>query len=312
MPDRHAPAALIRRFAALVAGVGLVALAGHAAAEPLEPALRAAGHDPSPLAAPFQVIKIDSWPGLAIADPAGGSWRFEGIGLLGGRCSGDGELEVLGGQPLLVRARVDVELAGTDACLSGNECPCAVRREDHLYAIDRFTGAILGQRIVVIEERFPDDSSGGRAQVEVAGEPARGDFATLVRRVESPATTKARAADEARVAALVKAGRELARRGDQAQAIARFDEALAVDPWIARAWSGRGYARLQARRDLERARQDFEIALLLDASPSFQGAVWFNLATVDDALGEHWPAHVAFERCAALGNRACIEALAPR
>lgn len=80
-------------------------------------------------------------------------------------------------------------------------------------------------------------------------------------------------------ATLVESGRKLTRDRDFAGAIAAFDKALGAEPKLARAWSGRGFAKL-GQDDLAGARADFEKALTLDDSPKFQAAVYFNLGQI--------------------------------
>lgn len=82
-------------------------------------------------------------------------------------------------------------------------------------------------------------------------------------------------ADAAR--ARVNEGRKLTRDKQYVEAIAAFDEALKLSgDKLARAWSGRGYARLLAG-DLAGAESDFQKALTLDDTPKFQAAIYFNL-----------------------------------
>ncbi len=245
-------------------------------------------------------------PALVVSDPAGGAWRFETFGLIGGRCSGGGSLETLGGHPLLVRVTVDVERLGTAGCVPTHgdlTCPCALRRELHLYAIDRFSGAILGSSIIVIAERWPDSEVSGRSQVEIGGRPARGAFWALVRDVEDPRTTATHADDSARVE--FDRGQLARGEGNLATAIQRFGKSIAMNPWFPRAWADRGATRLRANVELEAALRDLEVALLLDDSPAFASVVWFHIGAVHRALNDMGLAQRAFERCAALGNPAC-------
>ena len=76
----------------------------------------------------------------------------------------------------------------------------------------------------------------------------------------------------------------------------------------ARAWSGRGYAKL-ASGDLTGARTDFEKALELDQAPKFQSAVHFNLGELAekemklDQAREHYKKALALAPSAAVKKR---------
>ncbi len=71
-------------------------------------------------------------------------------------------------------------------------------------------------------------------------------------------------------------GRKATKEKRYPDAIKAFDEAIAGAANMARAWSGRGYAKLLSG-DLVAAKADFAQALTLDATPKFQAAVHFNL-----------------------------------
>lgn len=83
------------------------------------------------------------------------------------------------------------------------------------------------------------------------------------------------------------------------EAIAAYDAAVAADPSLARAYFGRGYARLVAN-DLKKARDDLEEALRRDSRPQFQAAVLFHLGQVAEKLGNRKAARMAYERSLAL------------
>lgn len=92
---------------------------------------------------------------------------------------------------------------------------------------------------------------------------------------------------------LIDAGRKATQAKDYAGAIASFGQAIDKDAKAARAWSGRGYARLLAE-DLASAKQDLDKALTLDADPAFQAAVWYNLGLVAEKQGDKDAALAAY------------------
>ncbi|MBL9101283.1 MAG: hypothetical protein JNL82_10015 [Myxococcales bacterium] len=107
-------------------------------------------------------------------------------------------------------------------------------------------------------------------------------------------------------------GRKLSRAGDLQRAIAAFDAAIVQDAGQAAAWAERGYARLRAG-DYAGARSDSEKALGLEARPSFQAAVWFNLGQIAEAVGKPEEARAAYSKSQALREtrqvKAALEAL---
>ncbi|TNF28701.1 MAG: tetratricopeptide repeat protein [Deltaproteobacteria bacterium] len=94
---------------------------------------------------------------------------------------------------------------------------------------------------------------------------------------------------------LIEQGRKLTKSKDYAQAIAAFDAAIAKDRDAARAWSGRGYARMLAGQLLEASR-DFDHALGLDETAEFQGAVWYNIGQIAEQRGKPNEARAAYQR----------------
>jgi len=94
---------------------------------------------------------------------------------------------------------------------------------------------------------------------------------------------------------LIDKGRKLTKAKKYPEAIAAFDDAIAKDRDAARAWSGRGYAKLLAGRLLEASR-DFDHAAGLDENPDFQGAVWYNIGQIAEKRGEVQQARAAYTR----------------
>jgi hypothetical protein len=94
---------------------------------------------------------------------------------------------------------------------------------------------------------------------------------------------------------LLEQGRKLTRDKDYPGAIAAFDKAIDADPKLARAWSGRGYAKLLAG-DLDLAKADLDHALTLDQSKKLQAAVHFNLGEIAEKKGDKVLARDHYER----------------
>lgn len=98
------------------------------------------------------------------------------------------------------------------------------------------------------------------------------DSATLAPPAPKDETAEANAGANDKLAE----GRKATKEKRYPDAIKAFDEAIAASATLARAWSGRGYAKL-LNGDGAGAKTDFEQALTLDATPKFQAAVYFNL-----------------------------------
>ncbi len=90
-------------------------------------------------------------------------------------------------------------------------------------------------------------------------------------------------------------GRKATKEKRYADAIAAFDAAIAASDKLARAWSGRGYAKLLAG-ELDAAKADFDKALGLDAAPKFQAAVYYNLGELALAQKDRAAAKEAFTK----------------
>ena len=99
----------------------------------------------------------------------------------------------------------------------------------------------------------------------------------------------------------LRQGRALTRKQDYDGAIASFTAAITADASLARAWSGRGYARLLAG-DLDGATADLTHALGLDPSPKFQAAIHFNLAETAEKRGDRAAAVALYEKAQALAR----------
>ena len=89
--------------------------------------------------------------------------------------------------------------------------------------------------------------------------------------------------------------RKLTRAKDYTAAIAAFDAALALDPDLAAAYSGRGYARLLAG-DLVKAKADLVAALTHNDAAPFQAAVYFNLGQIAEKSKDTAAARTAYTR----------------
>ncbi len=122
-------------------------------------------------------------------------------------------------------------------------------------------------------------------------------------------------AEQADVAAKALAeGRRLTREGRTTEALAAFDAAIQASPALARAWSGRGFAKFGAG-DLEGAEADFQHALKLEDAPKFQGVVFYNLGQIAEKKGDTKAAIAAYEKAVQLAPSkaasARLEALRP-
>jgi hypothetical protein len=114
-----------------------------------------------------------------------------------------------------------------------------------------------------------------------------------------PHSAEAGPADAGAARTKLAEAREHTRAKDYAAAIAAFDAAILADPKMARAWAGRGYAKLLAG-DLSGAKKDSERALELDETEGFQASVHYNLGLVAQKQGKTSAAKAAFARSLAL------------
>lgn len=103
------------------------------------------------------------------------------------------------------------------------------------------------------------------------------------------------AADNGGADAKVAEGRKATKEKRYAEAIAAFDAAVALQAGHARAWSGRGYAKLLSG-DAVGAKADFEHALTLDSDAKFQAAIYFNLGELAEQAKDKSGAISAYEK----------------
>jgi tetratricopeptide (TPR) repeat protein len=93
--------------------------------------------------------------------------------------------------------------------------------------------------------------------------------------------------------------RKLAGKKQYDEAVALYDKVIAADPKVARAHSGRGYARLMSG-GLGEAKTDFDKALTLEDDATFQAQVLFNLGQVAEKQGDKAAAKEAYTKSLAL------------
>lgn len=146
----------------------------------------------------------------------------------------------------------------------------------------------------------------GWSKLALAGEAREAALAAFKSAPEPAWPGRPKVADGAGVAALVKAGRDLANQKDYPAAIAKFSEAIALDGSVAAAWSGRGYANLR-NKTLDAARTDLKQALELGGDAIFEAQVYYNLGSVAEQRGDNAGARVAYERSQELRPHRSVE-----
>lgn len=107
------------------------------------------------------------------------------------------------------------------------------------------------------------------------------------------------AAGDGGVEVKVSEGRKATKEKRYADAIAAFDAAIASQADHARAWSGRGYAKLLSG-DAAGAKADFDHALTLDNDAKFQAAIYFNLGELAEQGKDKSAAISAYEKAVEL------------
>ncbi len=108
-------------------------------------------------------------------------------------------------------------------------------------------------------------------------------------RESNDAEAEKAAADKARADKKVDEGRKATKAKKYAEAIAAFDAALEAWPYLPKAYSGRGYARLLRAEpgDLAAAKRDFQRALEEETGDmKFRAAVHFNLGLLAEKQGK--------------------------
>jgi len=112
---------------------------------------------------------------------------------------------------------------------------------------------------------------------------ARTAWSEAVSRAQSDAEKAKSEADMAAANKKIDAGRKATAAKKYDEAVAAFDAALAISPFAAKAFSGRGYARLMraSAGDLDAAKKDFQRALEEETNDmKFRASVHFNLGLV--------------------------------
>jgi len=136
-----------------------------------------------------------------------------------------------------------------------------------------------------------DARAAALAAFEAAPEPAWGKthFSEKLSETDAPS------GDTAAAKAAVSEGRKLTRKKDYPGAVTKFTAAIEADGSYARAYSGRGYARMLAG-DLDEAKADFGKALELGGDEAYQAQVHFNLGQIAEKQKDLSTAKAAYEK----------------
>jgi len=94
---------------------------------------------------------------------------------------------------------------------------------------------------------------------------------------------------------LVADARKLVAAKKYGEAIGTYNIAINLDPKLAKAYSGRGYAAL-LDGSLDAAKADFDKALELESDPEVQAQVWFNLGMVAEKKKDKAAARDAYTK----------------
>ncbi|MCB9727202.1 MAG: tetratricopeptide repeat protein [Deltaproteobacteria bacterium] len=108
------------------------------------------------------------------------------------------------------------------------------------------------------------------------------------------------------VAALIAEGRTLSVNKDWSAAIAKFSEAVGLDPGSAQALAGRGYAWLRTGT-LDSAETDLTKAIALGGDAVFMAQVWYNLGQVAERQNDKAAARSAYQTSLSLRPHPTVE-----
>ena len=132
----------------------------------------------------------------------------------------------------------------------------------------------------------------GYSELKLSGE-ARSKALAAFKKGPAAAQKRTVAAPDARP--FIASGRKLTQEKKYELAIKAFTQAIRKDAKAARAWSGRGYAKLLAGK-LDSAARDLDHALTLDATDDYHAAIWFNLGKVAEKQKKLKQARRAYRR----------------
>jgi len=268
---------------------------------------------------PALIVEAYGMASLVVKRPDGGLWLLADLDFSEfGQCSrGDYTVAAAGPDHLLVS--VDIGWGERTYCedlpedeqadCPGNSCAYA-GEEFHHWVFDKRTGTLLTKAICGEMQSSDDPDMIPAPKVSFDGGTFR--YSGCDRELAIPASTLARCAtkrrptDRAKAMKLVNEGRKLTKKKQYAEAVATFTSALDVDHNEARAWSGRGYAKLLAG-ELDAARDDFERALDLNTDKPFQAAIWYNLGLLAEKKKDDMAAVLAFARAHELKPSSAVE-----
>lgn len=228
---------------------------------------------------------------LVAPAPGGGLWLSGALGSVGfGECRMETsyKVKVLSERHLLVTNQIQIHILTTD---DDGETLCEENDDlmHEYWLFDRVSGVVLAY----LESDKTD------ADISVVDDV----FAALVdgKRIKVPLAdiTTCAASNERKHGALARQsvddGRRQTRQKDYAAAIKSFDKAIEHAPYLATAWSGRGYAELLAG-NYESAGENFWEALALNQDKRFQATVWFNIGLAAEKNDNPTWALAAFTR----------------
>ncbi|TNF30710.1 MAG: tetratricopeptide repeat protein [Deltaproteobacteria bacterium] len=262
---------------------------------------------------------VDGMASLVVAAPDGGLWLVRDLDFADfGQCSrGDFTLTPVGGELVLVH--LDIGWGERTYCedlpedeqadCPGNSCAFA-GEEYHDWVFDKKAGVLLTKATCgeMLSSDDPDMIPAPKVGYDRGVYSYRGcgrDISASVddlRRCAGARATK----DGGKAMKLVNEGRKLTKAKKYGDAITTFDKALDLDANEARAWSGRGYAKLLSD-DLAGAQADFQRALDLNHDKPFQSAIWYNLGVLAEKKKDDMAAVLAFARAHELKPSAAVE-----